>query len=275
MTHAIEARRAAFKALHQQGCFIIPNPWDIGSAVLLQHMGFKALASTSSGHAWSVGQQDGRVPLAQVLDHLRQLVQAVDLPINADFVAGYADTPKGVETHVHQAVDTGIAGLSIEDATGDPAHPLREQSDAVERIQAARQAIDHAGGTVLLVGRAENFLAGQPDLDGTVQRLQAYAEAGADCLYAPGIHSEEHIRILVQAVAPKPLNVLIGSNHTLTLADLAGLGVRRISVGGALARCAWGALHKAATALAQGHFKGFDEALPYPQINGLFGPGRH
>ncbi|MFA7579173.1 oxaloacetate decarboxylase [Castellaniella sp.] len=274
MTQTIEARRAAFRALHAQGCFIIPNPWDIGSAQLLQHMGFKALASTSSGHAWSVGQQDGQVPLAQVLEHLRQLVQAVDLPINADFVAGYAAKPEGVEAHVGQAVATGIAGVSLEDATGDPAHPLRALPDAIERMQAARQAIDHSGADVLLVGRAENFLVGQPDLNDTVRRLQAYAEAGADCLYAPGIQSARQIRTVVQAVAPKPVNVLIGNNQAVTLDDMAALGVRRISVGGALARCAWGALHKAATALAQGRFDAFDGALPYPQVNELFARAR-
>lgn len=273
MASSISARRAAFKALHQQGCFILPNPWDVGSALMLQHMGFKALASTSSGHAWSLGRQDGQVPLAQVLDHLRQLVQAVDLPINADFVAGYANTPEGVEAHVRQAVATGVAGLSIEDATGDPAQPLRALPDAVERIQAARQAIDAQGGDTLLVGRAENFLVGQPDLDDTLHRLQAYAQAGADCLYAPGLQTTDQIRAVVQAVAPKPVNILIGSNHRLTLEDLAALGVRRISVGGGLARCAWGALHKAAQALAQGQFQGFDEALPYPDINALFRPG--
>jgi 2-methylisocitrate lyase-like PEP mutase family enzyme len=228
MTTTIQDKRAAFKALHEQGCFIIPNPWDVGSALMLQGMGFKALASTSSGHAWSTGQADASVTRGHVLDHLRMLVNATDLPVNA----------QGVAESVRMAVATGVAGLSIEDATGDKAAPIYNMAEAVTRMRAARAAIDESGGDTLLVGRAENFLHGRADLADTIARLKAYADAGADCLYAPGIKTRDDIVAVVTAVAPKPVNLLIGWASDFTLADVAAMGVRRISV----ARAGAGAL---------------------------------
>ena len=267
---AIQSRRAAFRALHTSGCFLIPNPWDVGSARYLANLGFKALATTSSGAAWAGGLPDGGMPLAQVLEHLRHMVAATGLPINADFEKGFADDPEGVARHVREAVDTGIAGVSIEDSTGNAATPQFEFALAVERMRAARAAIDASGQDVLLIGRAENFFVGRPDLDDTIARLQAYAEAGADCLYAPGISTHEQIRAVVQAVAPKPVNVLMGRPSELTLADLAQLGVRRVSVGGALARAAWGGLQRAARLLAeQGRFDGFEDAADHHALNQL------
>jgi 2-methylisocitrate lyase-like PEP mutase family enzyme len=264
-------KRRAFRQLHQSGCFVIPNPWDTGGARLLQGLGFKALATTSSGCAWSHGRADGALSRAQVLEHLRVMVAATDLPVNADFETGFARDPQGVAESVRMALDTGVAGLSIEDASGDPANPLRGVEDAVARIRAARAAIDAAGGDALLVGRAENFFLGRPDLDDTIARLKAYAEAGADCLYAPGLQKREDIAAVVAAVAPKPVNLLIGSATGLSVADAAALGVRRISVGGALARAAWGGFMRAARALAeQGHFGGFADALPGKELNGFF-----
>jgi len=269
---AIQSRRAAFRALHTSGCFLIPNPWDVGSARYLANLGFKALATTSSGAAWAGGLPDGGMPLAQVLEHLRHMVAATGLPINADFEKGFADDPEGVARHVREAVDTGIAGVSIEDSTGNAATPQFEFALAVERMRAARAAIDASGQDVLLIGRAENFFVGRPDLDDTIARLQAYAEAGADCLYAPGISTHEQIRAVVQAVAPKPVNVLMGRPSELTLADLAQLGVRRVSVGGALARAAWGGLQRAARLLAeQGRFDGFKDAADQHALNQFFG----
>lgn len=269
MSISIEDKRAAFKALHERGCFVLPNPWDVGSARLFQQLGFKALASTSSGHAWSLGYPDGAVPLPQVLDYLQDLVLATDLPVNADFEYGFAQDTKTLMQNVRAAIDTGIAGLSIEDATGRPDAPLRSLSESIERIQAAHQAIDESGQSVLLVGRAENFLHGHPDLADTIRRLQAYADAGADCLYAPGIHDRHQIQAIVDAVAPKPVNILIGSNNDLTLDELASMGVRRISVGGGLARVAWESLRKAATSLADGRFDAFGPAMAYPDLNAL------
>ena len=266
----LRARRAAFRQLHAAGCFLIPNPWDVGSARHLASLGFQALASTSSGAAWARGLPDGGMPLAQVLDHLRELVAATELPVNADFEKGFADDPGGVARHVALAVDTGVAGISIEDATGNPDAPQFEIGLAVERMRAARAAIDASGQDVLLIGRAENFFLGRPDLDDTLRRLQAYAEAGADCLYAPGLTTPEQIRAAVQAVAPKPVNVLMGRPSALTLADLAALGVRRVSVGGALARAAWGGLQRAAGVLAEaGRFDGFADAADHRALNQL------
>jgi 2-methylisocitrate lyase-like PEP mutase family enzyme len=267
---AIRARRAAFRQLHASGCFLIPNPWDVGSARYLASLGFQALATTSSGAAWAGGIPDGGMPLAQVLEHLRQMVAATELPINADFEKGFADDPEGVARHVREAVDTGIAGVSIEDSTGSAATPQFELALAIERMRAARAAIDASGQDALLIGRAENFFVGRPDLADTIARLQAYAEAGADCLYAPGISTREQIRAVVQAVAPKPVNVLVGRPSELTLADLAALGVRRVSVGGALARAAWGGLQRAARLLAeQGRFDGFEDAADHHALNQL------
>ncbi len=268
----IGARRADFRKLHEAGCFLIPNPWDVGSARYLASLGFKALASTSSGWAWSLGERDGGPPLEAVLAHLRQLVVATELPVNADFEHGFATEPEGVARNVRLAIDTGIAGLSIEDSTGDPATPLFDLPLAVDRMRAARAAIDASGEDVMLIGRAENFIAGRPDLQDAIGRLQAYAEAGADCLYAPGLATREQIAAVVSALAPKPVNVLMGRPSDLTLADLQRLGVRRVSVGGALARAAWGGLQRAARLLAeQGRFDGFADAADHHALNQLFG----
>lgn len=267
---SIRARRAAFRQLHATGCFLIPNPWDVGSARYLASLGFKALASTSSGAAWARGKPDGGMPLTEVLAHLRELVAATELPINADFEKGFADDPEGVASNVALAVETGVAGVSIEDSTGDAAAPQFEFGLAVERMRAARAAIDASGQDVMLIGRAENFFLGRPDLDDVIRRLQAYAEAGADCLYAPGLSTREQIRAVVQAVAPRPVNVLMGRPSELTLADLAQLGVRRVSVGGALARAAWSGLQRAAGLLAEaGRFDGFEGAADHHALNQL------
>ncbi|HRO52120.1 MAG: isocitrate lyase/phosphoenolpyruvate mutase family protein [Alicycliphilus sp.] len=271
-SNQIRARRATFRQLHAAGCFAIPNPWDAASARWLAGLGFQALASTSSGHAWSQGHADGGMPLPAVLDYLRSLVAATDLPVNADFEHGFADDAAGVARNVALAVDTGVAGLSIEDSTGRPDAPLLPLDEAVQRVRAARAAIDASGQDVLLIGRAENFFVGRPDLDDAIGRLRAYAEAGADCLYAPGIHTPEQIAAVVAAVAPKPVNVLVGSASTLTMADLAALGVRRVSVGGGLARAAWGGFDRAARLLAnEGRFDGFADALPGQRLNQFFG----
>ena len=254
-------KRRRFHELHRSGCFVIPNPWDVGSARYLETLGFKALATTSSGFAWTQGRPDNGVSREAVLMHLQAMAAATDLPINADFEGGFAHDPNGVAQSVRLAVETGVAGLSIEDSTGDAAKPLYDLEDAVARMRAARKAIDQAGGDTLLVGRAECFLVGRPDLDETVSRLRAYASAGADCLYAPGIRSPEQIRRVVESVAPKPVNLLVGFASPLSVAEIAALGVRRISVGGALARTAWGGFIRAAKVLAeQGRFDGFAEA---------------
>ncbi|SMG60756.1 isocitrate lyase/PEP mutase family protein [Paraburkholderia susongensis] len=265
-------KRAAFRALHTSGCFVLPNPWDAGSARYLQTLGFKALATTSSGFAWSTGHADNTLPREAVLAHLRAIVEATDLPVNADFENGFGRDPQGVAESVKLAVATGVAGLSIEDSTGDPAAPLFPVDIAVQRISAARRAIDETGGDTLLIGRAENFLTGKPDLDETIARLKAYAAAGADCLYAPGIQTPAQIEAVVAAVAPKPFNLLIGSTSKLTLQDVAALGVRRISVGGGLARAAWGGFMQAAQALADGRFD-LTGAAPGSQLNELFSRG--
>ncbi|HSV50804.1 MAG TPA: isocitrate lyase/phosphoenolpyruvate mutase family protein [Burkholderiaceae bacterium] len=268
---SIAAKRRAFRQLHASGCFVIPNPWDVGSARYLQGLGFKALATTSSGVAWSQGRPDGAFSREMVLAHLRDIVQATDLPVNADFESGFASDPQGVAESVRLAVETGVAGLSIEDATGDAANPIHGVDTAIARLRAARGAIDQAGGDTLLIGRAENFLHGRPDLDDTIARLKAYAEAGADCLYAPGIGTHEQIAAVVAAVAPKPVNLLIGTTSKLTLQEVSGLGVRRISVGGALARSAWGGFQRAARAIAeQGRFDGFADAASGAELNAFF-----
>ncbi len=265
-------KRADFRKLHESGCFVLPNPWDVGSARLLAGMGFKALASTSSGFAWSTGRPDNDLPVEQVLDHLKIINDATDLPLNADFEAGFADDPAGVAANVTRGVATGVAGLSIEDSTGDAKQPLYEMKLSVERMRAARAAIDATKQEVILVGRCESFLVGIPDLNATIARLTAYADAGADCLYAPGIKSKEHIVAVVKAVAPKPVNLLVGAPGGLTVAELADLGVRRISVGGAMARAAWGAFLRVSRDIAQnGSFAEFGNAASYAEINGLFG----
>lgn len=269
--NSIADKRRAFRRLHEAGCFVIPNPWDVGSARYLQSLGFKALASTSSGFAWSRARSDGAASRDMVLAHLHELVAATDLPVNADFESGYARDAAGVAESVRLAVETGVAGLSIEDSTGDAGKPLFELDLAVERMRAARKAIDKAGGDTLLVGRAECFLVGRPDLDETIRRLKAYSDAGADCLYVPGIRTPDQIRAVVNAVAPKPFNLLVGSTSDLTVAAIAALGVRRVSVGGALARAAWGGFMRAARLLAeQGRFDGFADAAPGRELNSLF-----
>ena len=272
VARSVAQRRAAFRELHKDGCFVLPNAWDPGSARYLAALGFPALASTSSGFAWSRGRADGQMGLEDVLTHLRDLVEATDLPINADFEDGYAATPDEVGAHVRLAVETGVAGLSIEDSTGDSTEPLHPLEAAVDRLRAAREAIDATGEDVLLVGRSEGFIAGRPDLEETLRRLRAYAEAGADCLYAPGISGREQIAAVVAAVAPAPVNVLVAGPSDLTVDDLAALGVRRISVGGALARAAWGGFDRAARALAErGDFSGFEGARSGADLNTLFG----
>ena len=268
---SVADKRRTFRQLHQAGCFALPNPWDIGSARMLQGLGFAALASTSSGFAWSQGHPDNGIRLDMALAHLAELVAATDVPINADFENGFGIDPAGVAESVQLAVETGVAGLSIEDSTGDAARPLFTVEVAVARLRAARNAIDRAGGDTLLVGRAECYLVGRPDLDETIARLQAYANAGADVLYAPGIRTPEQISAVVAAVAPKPVNLLVGSVSDLTMADIAALGVRRVSVGGALARAAWGGLLRAARQLAeQGRFDGFADAASGQALNAFF-----
>jgi 2-methylisocitrate lyase-like PEP mutase family enzyme len=266
----IADRRAAFRRLHADGCFVIPNPWDAGSARYLQQLGFKALATTSSGFAWSRGRTDGAMALDDVLDHCRALVEATPLPVNADFEDGHARDLDGLADNVRRCVATGVAGLSIEDATGDAAKPLYPLADAVARMRTARAAIDAAGGDVVLVGRAECFLVGHADpLAESLRRLVAYAEAGADCLYAPGLRTREQIETVVKAVAPKPVNVLVGADAPFTVKQLADLGVRRISVGGALARAAWTGFMTAAQALAAGRFDGFAGVAAHGEIEKL------
>jgi len=268
---SIADKRRTFRELHASGCFVIPNPWDVGSARYLQSLGFKALATTSSGFAWSRGHADNEVSLDTVLAHLAELVAVTDVPLNADFESGFAQDAAGVATNVRRAVEIGVAGLSIEDSTGDKDAPLFDIDVAVERIGAARDAIDRAGGDTLLVGRAEGFLVGRTNLDEAIARLKAYANAGADCLYAPGLRTPEQISKVVDAIAPKPFNLLVGWASELTLSEIAALGVRRVSVGGALARTAWGGFVRAAKTLAdQGTFGGFADAASGNDLNGLF-----
>ena len=263
-------RIRAFRALHQSGCFVIPNPWDVGSARILAQLGFSALATTSSGFAWTLGRADKHVTLDEVLAHLRAMTASVDIPFNADFEGGFAVDPADVAVNVTAATATGIAGLSIEDSTGDDANPLFERGLAAERVRAARQAIDASGTGVLLTGRSEGFVAGRPDLKETIRRLTAYAEAGAECLFAPGLRTMEEIRAVVSAVAPRPVNVLVGSGFT-TMAELEQAGVRRISVGGALARTAWGAFYEAATEIRdKGVFSRMASGVPFASMNDFF-----
>jgi 2-methylisocitrate lyase-like PEP mutase family enzyme len=243
-------KRTTFRKMHESGCFVLPNPWDVGSARALQHLGFKAIASTSAGFAWSIGKADNRVTVEDVLAHLNALCGAVDLPVNADFEGGFEHKAEKVGANVARAVETGVAGLSIEDSTGDAAKPLYDRVLAVERIKAARAAIDADNSGVLLTGRCEGFLVGQDDLNMVIDRLNAYSEAGADCLYAPGIKTREQITAIVKAVHPKPFNLLIGASG-LSVAQAAELGVRRISVGGSLARTAWAGFMRAAREMAE------------------------
>ena len=261
--------------MHASGCFILPNPWDAGTAVYLKHLGFKALATTSAGVAFSRGAPDTAtsVPRDVMLAHIRDVVLATPLPVNADFLAGYADDPEGVAANVALAVATGAAGLSIEDGTGNGAEPLYETRLAVERIRAARRAIDASGSPVVLTGRCEAWLVGEQHPFRVAQRrLTAYAEAGADCLYAPGVTEATEIAALVKAVAPKPINVLMSApSKVLSLSRLADLGVRRVSVGSALSRVAWGAFIRAARSIAAtGSFDAFADAVPFAELNDLF-----
>jgi 2-methylisocitrate lyase-like PEP mutase family enzyme len=266
-----EGRRETFRRLHQSGCFVLPNPWDLGSARLLARLGFPALATTSAGFAWSLGRPDNSVSLEEALAHFRAIAAGVKLPVNADFEGGFAIEPAEVGANVMLATGTGVAGLSIEDSTGDASHPLFDFDLAVERVRAARVAIDSSGTGVLLTGRSEGFIVGRPDLAETIRRLTAYAEAGAECLYAPGLRSKGDIAAVVKAVAPRPVNVLVGSDF-VTVTELAALGVRRISVGGALARAAWAGFLQAAKEIAeQGTFRGLAGAVAFDDINGSFG----
>ncbi|WP_313306617.1 isocitrate lyase/PEP mutase family protein [Stutzerimonas balearica] len=266
----VSDKRAAFREMHHAGCFLLPNPWDAGSARLLERLGYRALATTSAGYAWSQGQADGQLSRDDTLAHMRYMAAMSDLPINADFESGFGATPEAVFDSVSLALETGVAGLSIEDSSGDPTQPVHDKAQAVERLQAARAAIDAGGGDTLLVGRAENYFVGRPDLDDTVERLLAYSQAGADCLYAPGLRTREEIQTVVQAIAPKPVNVLIGWNSELTVEALAELGVRRISVGGALARAAWGGFIDAARRMIeQGRFDGFGGTPSGAELNEL------
>jgi len=260
-------RRVTFHRLHASGCFVMPNPWDAGSARALEQMGFKALATTSAGFAWSLGCADNQITLDQALEHLREIVAAVNVPVNADFEGGFAVDPEHVAANVKLAAATGIAGLSIEDSTGDAASPLYDFDLAVARIRAARRAIDESGTGIVLTGRSEGFVCGRPDIDETIRRLRAYSEAGADCLYAPRIDNAEQVAAVVAAVAPKPVNLLINAPF-MTVAEAAALGVRRISVGGTLARTAWAGFLNAAKEIADsGTFSRFDRL---PNVDAVF-----
>jgi len=263
-------KRKVFRTLHEAGCFVIPNPWNVGTARYLQGLGFKALATTSSGFAHAHGFADGKVTRDMVLAHFREIAAAADVPVNADFENGFADDPDGVAANVKLCVETSVAGLSIEDFTGDETDPLYLFDKAVARVRAAREAIDAAGGDVLLTGRSEGFIHGRPDMDETVRRLQAYAAAGADCLYAPGIKTREQIETAVKAVAPKPVNLLM-SAADFTVEEIAAMGVRRISVGGTLARVAMHAFLKSARKIAeQGSFESFAGVMPNSELNAFF-----
>jgi len=263
-------KRGTFRKLHEKGCFIIPNPFDVGTAKALQQLGFKAIASTSAGFAWAVGKADNRVTVDEVCDHLAAISSAVDIPVNADFEGGFAVKPDDVGKNVARAVKTGLAGLSIEDSTGDKDKPLFESNLAIERIKAARQAIDADNSGVLLTGRCEAFLWGVTDLKLVIERLQAYSAAGADCLYAPGLKTREDIAAVVKAVAPKPFNLLIGASG-LSLKQAEEIGVRRISVGGSLARNAWAGFMKAAKEMAeQGTFTDLANGYPGGELNKMF-----
>lgn len=269
-TPSIDERRRSFRRLHESGCFVIPNPWDVGSARALQSLGFPALATTSSGLAWSRGRVDGDVPREQVLRHLEDMVAATRVPINADFESGYATSAAGAAESVRLAIDCGIAGLSIEDASGRSDEPLYPLVEAVERLRAVRRAIDRARANVLLVGRSEGFIRGRPHLDETIARLRAYSDAGADCLYAPGIRTREQIAAVVEAVAPKPVNVLIGGASAFSVSEVAALGVRRISLGGALARAAWTGFLVAAREIADhGRFDGLGSTISHDALEAM------
>lgn len=268
---SIADKRREFRRLHESGCLVMPNPWDIGTARYLQGLGFKALATTSAGAAFAMGYADGEVPLDAMLHHLRDIAKAADVPVSADFGNCFADAAKALGANVRAAIETGIAGLSIEDSTGDKNKPLYEFAHAVDRVKAARSAVEHSATGVVLTARAENFLVGKPDLDDAIARISAYAAAGADCLYVPGLRTREQIVAVVKAVAPKPVNVLMGSASDLTVQDLAAMGVRRISTGSGLARAAWGSFVRAATQIQQGgRFDGLKDLAPNGELNKFF-----
>jgi 2-methylisocitrate lyase-like PEP mutase family enzyme len=268
-------KRKTFRALHQAGCFVIPNPWNVGTARYLQGLGFKALATTSSGHAHAQDHADGAQSRDDVLAHFRELAQATEVPLNADFENGFADDPDAVAANVTLCIATGVAGLSIEDSTNSPATPLYDFDLALARVKAARAAIDKAGGDVVFTARTEGFIRGRPDLDETLRRLKAFADAGADCLYAPGIKTREEIGAVVQAVAPKPVNFLNSGALGFTVSDIAAMGVRRISVGGSLARVAMHAFIRIATEIAKdGKFDGFGGLISNPELNKFFSEDR-
>jgi 2-methylisocitrate lyase-like PEP mutase family enzyme len=268
-------KRNAFRKLHEAGCFVIPNPWNVGSARYLQSLGFPALATTSSGHAHAQGYPDGGQSRDDVLTHFRELAEATDVPLNADFEDGFAESPEAVAESVLRCIGTGVAGLSIEDSPNNSKTPLYELDVALARVKAARAAIDRAGGEVVFTARAENFVRGVNDLDDAIRRLKAYAAAGADCLYAPGIRTREQIEAVVKAVAPKPVNFLNGGAFGFTVADLAAMGVRRISVGGSLARVAMHAFIRTATEIARdGKFDGFGGLISNPELNKFFAEDR-
>lgn len=269
MMHTADRTRR-FHELHRAGTFVIPNPWDAGSARILAQLGFQALATTSSGFAWSRGRPDNGVPLEDALAHIRSMAESVAVPVSADFESGFAVEPDEVAVNVARAAETGVAGLSIEDYTGDPSEPLFRFDLAVARVAAARRAIDRSGTGILLTARSEGFITGRPDLDETLRRLRAFSDAGADCLYAPGVRDREAIAAIVQAVAPKPVNVLVGSDFT-SVEELAALGVRRISVGGALARAAWTGFLAAAREIADtGRFTRLGGIVSLPEMNAFF-----
>lgn len=267
----ISEKRLAFRKLHESGCFVIPNPWDLGSALYLQHLGFKAIASSSAGFAFSQGLADNTVSRDLMLNHLRELVEATDIPVNADFENGFAHDPEALMENVRLCVDTGVAGLSIEDSTGDKDKPLYDFDHAIARISAARASIEEIGHDVILVGRSEGFLVGRDDLKETIRRLTAFADAGADCLYAPGAGKPDQLEAIVKAVHPKPVNALISAPGGLTVDDVAKIGARRVSVGGALTRVAYGAFIRAAKELAEsGTFGGFAHAAPHGELNEFY-----
>jgi 2-methylisocitrate lyase-like PEP mutase family enzyme len=269
---SIEEKRAAFRELHRSGCFVIPNPWDTGTTRYLQHLGFKALATTSAGCAFARGMADGAVPRDPMLAHIGEIVAATSLPVNADFEGGYADSPEGVAEGVKACAATGVAGLSIEDATMDTAVALYDFDLALARVRAARAAIDAAAPGLVFTARSEGFIRGRPDLEETIRRLRAFAAAGADCLYAPGIRTREQITAVVRAVAPKPVNFLMSTPAAnFSVADLAEMGVRRISVGGTLARVAWNAFMRAAHEIAdEGRFASFNGVVANAELNNFF-----
>jgi 2-methylisocitrate lyase-like PEP mutase family enzyme len=264
-------KRRTFRALHESGCFVIPNPWNDGSARYLQGLGFKALATTSSGYAHSQGFADGEQSCDEVLAHFREIAAATDIPVNADFEGGFADDPDGMAENVTRCIATGVAGLSIEDSTGNPGQPLYAFDLALARVKAARAAIDKAGGDVVFTARTEGFICGQPDLHETIRRLKAFADAGADCLYSPGIKTREQIEATVKAVAPKPINFLNSGAFGFSVKDIADLGVRRISVGGTLARVAMNAFIKSAREIADaGKFDSFAGVISNAELNSFF-----